>query len=296
MWRAHEAAMIVALMALPCCHSFAMVPAGTLAPALGARPRPLRRLVISAALSEGKDVKPSDANANAAAWSSVTLRRSDEAVMEAVTEAGRQELKDLADLNKKDQEELRKKLEEVRRAFAQSASARVRDPARERTSLAVAWLSLAVTWLSAHVSDSWRRLWSAASAAEQEITLAMTGASIEMLEEYDKQTQAILESMKRDRDIIREETAQLEKLAKSMEQPLWWKKGDNAPKPGEKGSSKFSVPLALAWMFGFAGANELYQMYLNDEGVQFISAAKAVFDIFLAVVSGGIALRKKKPQ
>jgi hypothetical protein len=123
MARASAAGLIVALMALPCCHSFAMVPAGRLAPALGARARPLRRLVISAALSDGKEVKPSDANAYAAASSSVTLRRSDEAVMEAVTEAGRQELKDLADLNKKEQEELRKKLEEVCRAFAQAACA-----------------------------------------------------------------------------------------------------------------------------------------------------------------------------
>ena len=134
------------------------------------------------------------------------------------------------------------------------------------------------------------------SLSEQEITLAMTGASIEMLEEYDAKTQAILENMKRDRDIIREETANLEKLAKSMEQPLWWRKGDNEPKEGELGASKFSVPLALAWMFGFAGANELYQMYLSDEGIQFIGGAKAVFDGFLAIVSGSIALRKKKPK
>jgi len=183
-------------------------------------------------------VKPADAYAAA----SPSLRvQSDEAVMESVTEAGRQELKSLADLTKQEQEELKKKLEE-------------------------------------------------------EITLAMTGASIEMLEEYDQKTQAILENMKKDRDIIREETANLERLAKSMEQPLWWQKGDNAPKPGEKGSNKFSVPLALAWMFGFAGANELYQMYLSDEGVQFIPAAKAVFDGGLALVSGGIALRKKKGE
>jgi len=130
---------------------------------------------------------------------------------------------------------------------------------------------------------------------EQDITLAMTGATMEMLDEYDSKTQAILENMKRDRDIIREETANLEKLAKSMEQPLWWKKGDNAPKEGEVGWNKFSPPLALAWMFGFAGANEVYQMYLNDEGIQFIGAGKAVFDGFLTIVSGAIALRKKKP-
>jgi hypothetical protein len=141
-------------MAMPCCHGFAMVPVGRLAPALGVRARPLRRLVISAALSDGKEVKPSDANAYAAASSSVTLRRSDEAVMEAVTEAGRQELKDLADRNKKEQEELRKKLEEVRRAFAHTACALhgFANPARERTSH-----TLAIAWLSAHVSDSWRR-------------------------------------------------------------------------------------------------------------------------------------------
>jgi hypothetical protein len=124
----------------------------------------------------------------------------------------------------------------------------------------------------------------------------MTGASIEMLEEYDQKTQKILENMKKDRDIIREETANLEKLAKQMETPLWWKKGENTPKPGEKGSSNFSVPLALAWMFGFAGANELYQMYLADEGIEFIGGAKASFDLFLATVSGSIALRKKKSK
>lgn len=231
--------MVALMMALQSCAGFAVVPAGRLVPALGARARPLRRLVVAAALSDDKkDVKPADAYAAA----SPGLRtQSDEAAMETVAEAGRQELKGLADLTKQEQEELKKKLEE-------------------------------------------------------EITLAMTGASIEMLEEYDQKTQAILEKMKEDRDIIREETANLERLAKSMEQPLWWKKGDNEPKPGEKGSSKFSVPLALAWMFGFAGANELYQMYLNDEGVQFIPAGKAVFDGLLAVVSGGIALRKKKAE
>lgn len=117
---------------------------------------------------------------------------------------------------------------------------------------------------------------------------------MEMLEEYDTKTQEILDRMKKDRDIIREETANLEKLAKQMETPLWWQKGENAPKPGEKGSSNFSVPLALAWMFGFAGANELYQMYLADEGIQFIGGAKSVFDLFLAVVSGSIAFRKNK--
>ena len=129
----------------------------------------------------------------------------------------------------------------------------------------------------------------------QDITLAMTGATMEMLDDYDLQTQEILEKMKKDRDIIREETANLEMLANSMKQPLWWKKGDNAPKEGELGSNKFSPSLALAWMFGFAGANEVYQLYLNDEGVQFIGAGKAVFDGFLSIVSGSIALRKKKP-
>jgi hypothetical protein len=122
----------------------------------------------------------------------------------------------------------------------------------------------------------------------------MTGATIEMLEEYDTKTQAILDNMKRDRDIIREETANLERLAKSMETPLWWKKGENAPKEGQLGSNKFSIPLALAWMFGFAAANEVYQMYLTDEGIQFIGGGKAVFDSFLAIVSGSIAMRKKK--
>ena len=115
-----------------------------------------------------------------------------------------------------------------------------------------------------------------------------------MLEEYYTKTQAILDNMKRDRDIIREETANLERLAKSMETPLWWKKGENAPKEGQLGSNKFSIPLALAWMFGFSAANEVYQMYLTDEGIQFIGGGKAVFDSFLAIVSGSIAMRKKK--
>ena len=104
------AAVLVALMVLPSCEGFAVVPAGRLVPALGARVRPLRRLVVAAALSDDKDVKPADAYAAA----SPSLRvQSDEAVMESVTEAGRQELKSLADLTKQEQEELKKKLEEV---------------------------------------------------------------------------------------------------------------------------------------------------------------------------------------
>jgi hypothetical protein len=34
---------------------------------------------------------------------------------------------------------------------------------------------------------------------------------------------------------------------------------------------------------------------LTDEGIQFIGGGKAVFDSFLAIVSGSIAMRKKKP-
>ncbi|MGB1606833.1 MAG: hypothetical protein ACPIOQ_79635 [Promethearchaeia archaeon] len=62
----------------------------------------------------------------------------------------------------------------------------------------------------------------------------MTGASMEMLEEYDTKTQEILDRMKKDRDIIREETANLEKLAKQMETPLV-AKGRERSKAGGKG-------------------------------------------------------------
>ena len=70
-----------------------------------------RRLVVAAALSDDKDIKPSDALKKA---SPEVKEAYVEAAMEAVTEAGRKELKGLADLTKQEQEELQKQLEEVR--------------------------------------------------------------------------------------------------------------------------------------------------------------------------------------
>ncbi len=102
-WAGLGAVLVAALMALPSCKGCAVVPAGRLVPALGARARPLRRFVVAAALSDDK-----------AAAAPGFRTQSDEAVMESVTEAGRQELKSLADLTKQEQEELKKKLEEVR--------------------------------------------------------------------------------------------------------------------------------------------------------------------------------------
>ena len=134
--RRGAAAVVALMMALQSCAGFAVVPAGRLVPALGARARPLRRLVVAAALSDDKkDVKPADAYAAA----SPGLRtQSDEAAMETVAEAGRQELKGLADLTKQEQEELKKKLEEVRSRTRVRASARApgRTPARTRESRA----------------------------------------------------------------------------------------------------------------------------------------------------------------
>lgn len=105
----------VALLAVPCAIGF--VPAG-MCPGLsratalraGARSILKRRLVVAAALSDDKDIKPSDA---IRAASKETKDEYVEAAMEAVTEAGRKELEDLAALSKQEQEELQKQLTEV---------------------------------------------------------------------------------------------------------------------------------------------------------------------------------------
>ena len=109
----------IALLALQCGASFAFVPgfvpAGRAAMALRASPRcrRMRPVVITAALSDGKDIKPSDAQAFASPQAQQEL---DAQIMEGVTEEGRQELRALADLTKQEQDVLRKKLEDVRSA------------------------------------------------------------------------------------------------------------------------------------------------------------------------------------
>eukprot|EP00287_Rhodomonas_sp_CCMP768_P009779 CAMPEP_0196720530 /NCGR_PEP_ID=MMETSP1091-20130531/3316_1 /TAXON_ID=302021 /ORGANISM="Rhodomonas sp., Strain CCMP768" /LENGTH=249 /DNA_ID=CAMNT_0042061801 /DNA_START=19 /DNA_END=768 /DNA_ORIENTATION=+ len=125
----------------------------------------------------------------------------------------------------------------------------------------------------------------------EEIDLAMKGAEFEMLEEYDKKTQEILDSMKRDRDIIRKETETIQKFKEEMDaSPLWWARRGKQPK--KKGSAALSVALVLAWTFGLAALNELYTGVNSDEGLSVIGGCKAAADGVLAVVSAKIASKK----
>ena len=109
----------VLALALPCAVGF--MPGGTLpgvprgmALRAGAQrsAAPQRPVVgsLRAALSDDKDIKPSDA---LKAASPAAKKAYEEAAMEAVTAAGRKELQDLAELTKKEQEELKQQLAEV---------------------------------------------------------------------------------------------------------------------------------------------------------------------------------------
>jgi len=114
------AAFIAALMiaaSLPACAAFGLAPNFSPTTVMALRTSSCRRppaalsLAVRAALSDDDDIKPSDAYKAA---SPDARREADERDMEAVTEAGRRELAKLADQNKREQEELRKKIEQVR--------------------------------------------------------------------------------------------------------------------------------------------------------------------------------------
>jgi len=117
MFAAFIAASMVAA-SLPACAAFGLAPnfsPTTTVMALRTsscrRPPAALSLAVRAALSDDADIKPSDAYKAA---SPDARREADERDMEAVTEAGRRELAKLADQNKREQEELRKKIEQVR--------------------------------------------------------------------------------------------------------------------------------------------------------------------------------------
>lgn len=125
----------------------------------------------------------------------------------------------------------------------------------------------------------------------------MKGAEEQLLEVYDKQTQEILENMKRERDIIRTEAANILKLKDEMKGGgLWWSRRGGSEK--KKGQS-FALTLAtfLAWTFAFAAANEVWTAYNSDGGISsmtFATSAKTVVDVLIAVVSGVIASKRTR--
>eukprot|EP00960_Hanusia_phi_P009604 279099-Hanusia_phi.AAC.3 len=120
----------------------------------------------------------------------------------------------------------------------------------------------------------------------------MEGAQIELLEEYDQKTQAILKDMQKQRDIIRQEASNIAELKKQLDNPMWWKARG---KPEKKSKNNF-LPMALAWTFGLAAANEIYGGIQSDEGLTFIGGGKAVADSLLCIVSASIAMRKSKSK
>ena len=86
-----------------------------------------------------------------------------------------------------------------------------------------------------------------------------------ILEKYDEQTQGILEKMKKERDIIRAEAENLQKLQKELEGGNFWK-----GKAKKKKSGVLTVATVLAWTFGFAAVNEVYKGVASDEGLTFL--------------------------
>jgi hypothetical protein len=126
----------------------------------------------------------------------------------------------------------------------------------------------------------------------------MKGAEEQMLEVYDKQTQEILDNMRRERDIIRVEAANILKLKEEMKSGgLWWSRSSGDKKKGPS----FALTLAtfLAWTFGFAAGNELWSAYNSDGGIagmSFATGAKTVVDVIIALVSTAIASKKTRPN
>jgi len=121
----------------------------------------------------------------------------------------------------------------------------------------------------------------------KEIDEAMMESQAKILEAYDEKTQAILEDMKTQRDIIREETEKLQALADEVDGGKFWK-----GKAKKKGSLTLTVATVLAYTFAFASINEVYKA-VTDEAT-FLGILKGVADAFLAVVSTYIA--NKGPQ
>ncbi|KAJ1484330.1 hypothetical protein T484DRAFT_1948092 [Baffinella frigidus] len=129
---------------------------------------------------------------------------------------------------------------------------------------------------------------------DKEISLAMKGAELEMLEEYDAKTSVLLAAMNKDRDVIRGEAARIAELQEQLKQPMWWNKGKKDAGGKDKKSFANAVAPILAWTFGLAAANEIYGASNSDEGITFVVGIKAVIDAFLSVISFFIANRKPK--
>jgi hypothetical protein len=87
-----------------------------------------------------------------------------------------------------------------------------------------------------------------------------------ILNAYDEKTSSILEKMKKERDIIRQEAETLQKLQKELEGGQYWKGG----KTKKKKSLVLTVATVLAWTFGFAAVNEIYKGLTSEEGLTFL--------------------------
>lgn len=109
-----------------------------------------------------------------------------------------------------------------------------------------------------------------------------------MLEAYDLKTEGLLNEMRAQRDIIRDETEKLQKLADEVEGGKFWK-----GKAKKKSNMTLTIATFLAYTFAFASVNEIYKGVAGD-GLTFIGGLKAVVDLFLAAASTYIA--NKGPQ
>eukprot|EP00281_Chroomonas_sp_CCMP1168_P024655 CAMPEP_0206234066 /NCGR_PEP_ID=MMETSP0047_2-20121206/12369_1 /ASSEMBLY_ACC=CAM_ASM_000192 /TAXON_ID=195065 /ORGANISM="Chroomonas mesostigmatica_cf, Strain CCMP1168" /LENGTH=267 /DNA_ID=CAMNT_0053658081 /DNA_START=14 /DNA_END=817 /DNA_ORIENTATION=- len=123
----------------------------------------------------------------------------------------------------------------------------------------------------------------------KEIDRAMLQEQAKMLEVYDAKTQQILENMKKERDIIRQEAENLKRLTEEVEGGKFWK-----GKSKKKTNATLTIATVLAYTFAFASVNELYKGLTSDEGLTFIGGLKGVVDALLAVASTYIA--NKGPQ
>lgn len=93
----------------------------------------------------------------------------------------------------------------------------------------------------------------------------MTKETERMLAEYDARTLPILETLKLERDQIREETERLQRLIDE----LGGKK--NAQVKAKKNTNAMlQVATFLAWTFALASANEAYKGLTSEEGLTFI--------------------------
>jgi len=122
----------------------------------------------------------------------------------------------------------------------------------------------------------------------KQIDKAMLEEQAKILEAYDAKTQGLLDEMKAQRDIIREENEKLQALAEEVQGGKFWK-----GKAKKKTNMTLTIATFLAYTFAFASVNEIYKGVAGD-GLTFVGGLKAVVDLFLAVASTYIA--NKGPQ